>query len=91
MEGFRYDDLRRWKLGKKLLIPDYGIRWDDAAIARYPKANVKSSLVNGVPYIDVYMGTDWENPVFDENKHYLWPIPLSDLAQNPDIGQNPGW
>jgi hypothetical protein len=91
MEGFRYDDLRRWKQGKKLEIPDYGIRWDDAAIARYPKANVKSSMVDGVPYIDVYQGTDWANPVFDENKHYLWPIPLSDLAQNPAIGQNPGW
>jgi hypothetical protein len=91
MEGFRYDDLRRWKQGKKLEIPSYGIRWDEAAIARYPKANVKSSEVDGVPYVDVYKGTDWANPVFDEAKHYLWPIPLSDLAQNPAIGQNPGW
>ncbi len=91
MEGFRYDDLRRWKQGKKLEVPSYGMRWDDAAIARYPKANVKSSMVDGVPYIDVYQGTDWENPVFDEAKHYLWPIPLSDLAQNPALGQNPGW
>lgn len=91
MEGFRYDDLRRWKQGKKLEIPSYGIRWDEAAIARYPKANVQSSVVDGVPYIDVYKGTDWENPVFDESKHYLWPIPLSDLAQNPALGQNPGW
>ncbi|MCB0688835.1 MAG: RagB/SusD family nutrient uptake outer membrane protein [Saprospiraceae bacterium] len=91
MEGFRYDDLRRWKQGKKLEIPSYGIRWDDAAIARYPKATVLSSMVDGVPYVDVYKGTDWENPVFDESKHYLWPIPLSDLAQNPALGQNPGW
>jgi starch-binding outer membrane protein, SusD/RagB family len=91
MEGFRYDDLRRWKQGKKLEVPSYGMRWDDAAIARYPKANVKSSMVDGVPYIDVYQGTDWANPVFDENKHYLWPIPLGDLAQNPALGQNPGW
>jgi starch-binding outer membrane protein, SusD/RagB family len=91
MEGFRYDDLRRWKQGKKLEIPDMGIRWDAAAIARYPSANVRSTEVNGVPYIDVYKGTDWEGPVFDESKHYLWPIPLNDLAQNPKIGQNPGW
>ena len=91
MEGFRYDDLRRWKQGKKLEIPSYGIRWDDAAIARYPKANVVSSVVDGVPYVDIYKNTDWENPVFNENKHYLWPIPLSDLAQNPNIKQNPGW
>jgi hypothetical protein len=91
MEGFRYDDLRRWKQGKKLEIPSYGIRWDDAAKARYPNSNIRSSTVNGIPYIDVYQGTDWANPVFDESKHYLWPIPLSDLAQNPNIKQNPGW
>jgi len=91
MEGFRYDDLRRWKQGKKLEIPSYGIRWDDAAIARYPLANVVSSEVDGIPYVDVYKGTDWANPVFDEGKHYLWPIPLEDLAQNAAIGQNPGW
>ncbi|MEZ5038480.1 MAG: RagB/SusD family nutrient uptake outer membrane protein [Saprospiraceae bacterium] len=91
MEGFRYDDLRRWKQGKKLEQPDLGIRWDDAAIARYPKANVKSSVVDGIPYVDVYKGTDWTNPVFDENKHYLWPIPLDVMAQNPAIKQNPGW
>ena len=91
MEGFRYDDLRRWKQGKKLEQPDLGLRWDDAAIARYTGANVQSTMVDGVPYIDIYKGTDWESPVFDESKHYLWPIPLSVISQNPDIQQNPGW
>ena len=28
LEGFRYDDLRRWKQGKKLEIPTLGMRWD---------------------------------------------------------------
>ncbi|PHN04489.1 RagB/SusD family nutrient uptake outer membrane protein [Flavilitoribacter nigricans] len=91
MEGFRYDDLRRWKQGKKLENPDYGIRWDEAAQARYEKANVVSSMVDGVPYVDIYQGTDWANPEFDESKHYLWPIPLSAISQNPNIQQNPGW
>ncbi len=91
MEGFRYDDIRRWKQGKKLTSPDLGIRFDEAAVARYEKANVQTSEVDGVPYIDVYKGTDWANPEFDENKHYLWPIPISVISQNPDIQQNPGW
>jgi hypothetical protein len=93
MEGFRYNDLKRWKQGKKLLIPTMGIRWDAAAIARYPKANIKTAVdpVSKKTYIDVYQGTDWANPVFDEAKHYLWPIPLNTLAQNPAIKQNPGW
>ncbi len=91
MEGHRYDDLRRWKQGKKLEQPDYGIRFDDAAVARYENANIQTSMVDGVPYIDVYKGTDWEGPVFDESKHYLWPVPLSVISQNPNIKQNPGW
>lgn len=93
MEGFRYPDLRRWKQGKKLTVPTMGMRWDAAAIARYPKANVKTIVdpISKKTYIDVYAGTDWANPVFDENKHYLWPIPLNSLAQNPAIKQNPGW
>lgn len=91
MEGFRYNDLKRWKQGKKLELPDLGIRWDDAAIARYSGATVQSRIVDGVPYIDVYAGTDWADPVFDESKHYLWPIPLSAISQNPNITQNPGW
>lgn len=93
MEGFRYDDLRRWKQGKKLEIHSMGILWDATAIARYPGATPKTSVdpVSGKTYIDVYKGTDYDNPVFDENKNYLWPIPLSALSQNPKLGQNPGW
>ena len=52
---------------------------------------VGSSTVNGVEYLDVYKGTDYETPVFDESKHYLWPLPLNALSQNPALGQNPGW
>jgi hypothetical protein len=94
MEGFRYDDLRRWKQGKKLENPDLGIRWDDnmkSIIDPEGMSVVKSSEVNGVPYVDVYKETDWANPVFDESRHYLWPIPLSAIAQNPNIEQTPGW
>ncbi len=46
-EGFRYDDLRRWKQGKKLEKPDLGILWDDAAKAQYSSANVKTIDVGG--------------------------------------------
>jgi hypothetical protein len=94
MEGFRYDDIRRWKQGKKMLSPDLGLRWDDAMKAEIDPdgaAVVKSIEVDGIPYIDVYQGTDWAVPEFDEGKHYLWPIPLSAISQNPNIQQTPGW
>lgn len=99
MEGFRYDDLRRWKQGKKLEEKSYGMRWDAAAKAHFDPAGevtVGSSVTkdvfgNDVEYLDVYAGTDFATPVFDENKHYLWPIPTNVRAQNPNLGQNPGW
>lgn len=99
MEGFRYDDLRRWKQGKKLEEKSYGVRWDAGNGERFDPTGVvtlgtsQSTDVFGNPgeYIDVYAGTDFATPVFDENKHYLWPIPISAISQNPNLGQNPGW
>jgi hypothetical protein len=93
-EGFRYDDLRRWKQGKKLESKDYGVRFDAASRAIIDPTNgttVQTGMVDGVEYIETYKGTDFENPVFDEGKHYLWPLPISALSQNPNLGQNPGW
>lgn len=94
MEGFRYDDLRRWKQGKKLEDKDYGIRWDEAyrnQIDPNGEVTVQSSVVDGEEYLDIYKGTDYADPVFDESKHYLWPLPLSALSQNQNLSQNPGW
>ncbi|MEX0928931.1 MAG: RagB/SusD family nutrient uptake outer membrane protein [Balneolales bacterium] len=90
-EGYRYYDLLRWKQGKKLEEPDLGIHFDAAAEARYDGHEIQTTMVNGRPYVDVYAGTDWADPVFDESKHYLWPIPINEISQNPAIGQNPGW
>lgn len=94
MEGFRYDDLRRWKQGMKLADKDLGMRWDASNQQRFDpenQATIGVTEVNGIPYLDVYAGTDFANPVFDESKHYLWPIPISEISQNPNLGQNPGW
>lgn len=96
-EGFRYFDLLRWKQGKLLATPSYGIRWDEAAKQRYSDAIVKSSVIKDpitgemVEYIDPFKGTSFEKCVFDENKHYLWPLPLNILSKNENLKQNPGW
>ncbi len=93
MEGFRYDDLRRWKQGKKLADKSLGLYWDAAANARYEGNTVETAVdpESGKTYIDAYGGSAWADPVFDESKHYLWPLPLGELSQNPELGQNPGW
>ena len=28
---------------------------------------------------------------FNENRDYLWPLPIEDLTLNPNLTQNPGW
>jgi hypothetical protein len=94
MEGFRYDDIRRWKWGKILENKDYGMRWDEANRTRFDpqgQTTVQTSVVDGVEYLDIYKGTDFATPVFDESKHYFWPMPLNLTSENPNLGQNPGW
>jgi starch-binding outer membrane protein, SusD/RagB family len=92
-EGLRYYDLMRWKQGKKLLKPTMGMAWDAAAMTRYPQASVQSTFdpIRGKSYIDVYKGTSFAVPVFDENKNYLWPLPINVISQNPNLTQTPGW
>ncbi len=94
-EGFRFDDLRRWKQGAKMAKKDYGVRWDEANRNRIdPKkaCTLKSEVFpgTGTVYICPNKGGDFENPVF-EDKHYLWPIPVDARSKNPNLGQNPGW
>jgi len=94
-EGFRYDDLRRWKQGHKLNSPDLGIRWDQDMrenIDPEGQLNVSFELdaETGNLYISPNKENDLSNPVFEE-KHYLWPIPVSARSENPALGQNPGW
>jgi hypothetical protein len=80
-------------------VKDYGMRWDQANRDKVdPDGDVtvgssvtKDIFGNDVEYLDIYKGTDYATPVFDESKHYLWPMPLSALSQNPDLGQTPGW
>ncbi len=93
-EGFRYEDVRRWKTwvteSEKAEF-NQGMRWDDVAAARYPNASIKTSTdpETGKTYIDVYSGTDYETQL--EEKHYLWPLPVYILSDNPQLQQTTGW
>jgi len=96
-EGLHYFDLLRWKLGSELREPDMGLRWDDDAKARYEGAEVEGSVIEDPitgemkEYIDVYKGQEAANPIFNEDQHYHWPIPLNNISQNDNLKQNPGW
>lgn len=84
-EGFRIDDLKRWKraevempmnlLGIKFEGTDFELTW--------PTASSKPLDANGC--IIHESGRVWEE------KHYLLPLPIDQLKLNPNLKQNPGW
>lgn len=89
-EGFRYDDLMRWRADRLFV----GKRPKGA----YYTAELKSAWPNLVtdannyidPYLNVLSGANgtWG---FNPNKNYLMPIPTNELTLNPNLKQNPGW
>lgn len=85
-EGFRYDDLIRWKeaeyeLPKPVLGSIYYARY-------YPEGTVSSDFITEDGYI---IAQDEESRSFDPEKNYLFPLPLEELRKNTLLKQNPGW
>ena len=94
-EGFRYDDIRRWKCGKLLEAPRLGVHVDRAGYSAEDAAILKEEVgVNAegylTPYGVRYAGMN-PDPKFDESKHYLQAIPTNEIALNPNLTQNGTW
>lgn len=94
-EGFRFDDICRWKagkivnnvmtyVGKKISatssMAENGLRSDDGYVIVYPNYTQKDLV-----YVAGKSRT-WND------KMYLYPIPSGELQRNPNLlPQNPGW
>lgn len=94
-EGFRFDDICRWKagkivnnvmtyVGKKISatssMAENGLRADAGYVIVYPNYTQKDLL-----YVPGKSRT-WND------KMYLYPIPSGELQRNPNLlPQNPGW
>jgi SusD family. len=82
-EGFRVDDLKRWKTAETELPMDLqGITWTGTQWAT-KWAGISSRIVNGVFRLE--SGRSWAD------KNYLLPIPSQQIQLNPNLTQNPGW
>ena len=83
-EGFRIDDLERWKTAETEMPKDFlGIKWTGTEYAtKWPNV---SYAKNSDGYIILETGRKWES------KHYLYPLPTDQLQLNPNLKQNPGW
>lgn len=100
MENFRYQDLMRWKQGKKLAEPVYGIPVKESDFEATGKHRESAKQItraidpkNGKLYVTPYDGEYANaNRKFDEKKNYLRPIPINVMAKNPNLRpNNPGW
>ena len=84
-EGFRFDDLRRWK---KM---NYAAK---QKLGRYLTKGVDVPQTAPIPILNGatagYIAYEGQPPAFPDY-YYLYPIPSAEIAMNPKITQNPEW
>lgn len=113
LEGFRWDDLVRWKAGK-LLEPHFtGMYFPSLGefdldndgkmdLLLYeegdePQSNVSQKIkIGGVIQLTegnkgYLIGFKDNKKKFDEERDYLYPIPMGDILLNDNLIQNPHW
>lgn len=88
-EGFRFDDLRRWKTAE-VEMPEsmLGIKYRGTQWETDPRWAGLNADFNAEGYFII---EDASKRQFDRNKHYLKPLPRRELVLNPNLEQNPGW
>lgn len=88
LEGFRFDDLRRWKNAEtEMPMALKGVLWRDTQYATdsrwsnidFPQDETGSIIIEPT------------NKRKFEEKHYLLPLPTRQILLNPNLEQNPGW
>lgn len=86
-EGFRFDDLRRWKKMEYTTERKLG-RYITKGVD-VPENNNTIPILDGAKagYID-YFG---QPPLPFPEYYYLYPIPSDQIVLNPQLIQNPGW
>lgn len=100
-EGFRYDDIIRWKIAEKVLptyvigakfVDDETSKGRDDLKKRLTDAN---GMLNGKKVYDqedMYVIELDESRKFNPERDYLYPIPTREITLTKgNIKQNPGW
>ncbi|MEX2568771.1 MAG: RagB/SusD family nutrient uptake outer membrane protein [Cyclobacteriaceae bacterium] len=94
IEGFRYFDIRRWRIAEEVMPGPYIGR-----VNRYGEGGwlTEAPMIDpiGTPSYDHISNEDEmvvvETRAFDPNRDYLWPIPRIELETNTALTQNPGY
>ncbi len=88
-EGHRYFDIIRWKQGELLAGDLLGVnrRWLDQSRLSENLNDLSWKNVDGEQYLLIETGRR-----FDPGRHYLLPVPFTQMQLNPDLApNNPGW
>lgn len=88
-EGFRYNDLRRWKQAEnKLPVHLLGVKYTNTEYENSPPNNNKTLNID----FDGFVIVDDEERRSWDDKLYLFPVPVEQIKLNPNLlPQNPGW
>lgn len=82
-EGFRLDDLRRWKTAEVEMPQDFvGVHVTGTEFGR---TNFPAARVDSEGRVIWESGRQWKD------KNYLYPLPVDQLQLNKNLKQNPGW
>lgn len=103
-EGFRWFDVRRWKIASKAIsgpmyAPGYSTVKNPGNYISNAKPSFDDDWVVSYDLSKTWDGKTgnlrvFQTMVFNPEKDYLWPIPYTELVTNPAIGienQNPGY
>lgn len=106
MEGFRFDDLKRWGILETTLnasrcgmvvgdanYPTVFVDATGASTSRYsPNTYVwgEEAVETGVGSVNCVV-IDSKSNCSVTKTHYLWPIPQQEINLNPNLVQNPGY
>jgi len=85
MEGFRYDDIIRWKIAEKVLPVDIlGAKFIASEWGSNGSLNLSPD--------NIIIVEPASKRVFNVQKDYLYPVPLHEITfSNNNVTQNPGW
>jgi hypothetical protein len=87
LEGFRYDDIIRWRIAEKVLPVDMlGAKFIDAD---WPNTNPNTLNLNADR---VLVSEPGGTRSFRVDRDYLYPIPFNEITQSGNaVIQNPNW
>ncbi|MFB2118276.1 RagB/SusD family nutrient uptake outer membrane protein [Parapedobacter sp. 2B3] len=99
LEGFRYDDLRRWKTAEVELPTDIkgikivGTPWASPIVVEGQDRNpyTDAAWQNRTDANGFIIVESADGRTFDPEKHYLMPLPTKERLINPRLEQNPKW